>query len=211
MTSPGLFEGREPADRAAQPGGGFGEVSGQQLVDRDRFGLRRRLGGEGATLGDAPNAPAAQLTGLAARTHARLGQHDLAGTELNTAPTIFSNLTATQTNEPFFGFPPAEMTMYSSQVLSRIDDPKAWDEQTKALAGYPDNDPMDRPLILLDRARYIAGQGDPSQAATIAITALPAELRVPLLLTQTRQIADLIAHRSPHAAADLREKALITQ
>jgi hypothetical protein len=164
-----------------------------------------------ATLGTAPSAPAAQLAGLAARTHALLGTKDRARDELGTAHTMFGKLTTAQTNEPFFGFPAVEMTMYSSQVLSRTGDPRAWDEQTKALAGYPDNDPMDRPLILLDRARYLTGQGDPAQAATIAsdaISALPTELRVPLLLNQTRQVAALIARRSPNAAADLHDSLL---
>lgn len=163
------------------------------------------------TLGNTPSAPAAQLAGLAARTHALLGAADQARNELSAAQTIFSKLNKAKTNEPFFGFPAVEMTMYSSQVLSRTGDPRAWDEQTKALAGYPDSDPMDRPLILLDRARYVTGQGDPAQAAKIAgdaISALPGELRVPLLINQTRQVATLIARRSPNAAADLHESLL---
>ncbi|WP_188196658.1 hypothetical protein [Nonomuraea sp. SYSU D8015] len=165
-----------------------------------------------ATLGDTPSAPAAQLAGLAARAHARLGHHELAARELDKAQTIADRLTGEQQAEPFFGFPPAELTMYSSQVLSLIGDSGAWEEQTKALAAYPDDDPLDRPLILLDRARYLAGQGEPDQAATVAagaITAVPAHLRVPLLMTQARQLADAIAQRSPRAAAELREAALM--
>ncbi|WP_433177334.1 hypothetical protein [Actinoallomurus sp. CA-150999] len=161
-----------------------------------------------ATLGAAPSAPAAQLAGLTARTHALLGTADQARSELGIAHTIFDKLTAAQTNEPFFGFPAVEMTMYSSQVLSRTGDPHAWNEQTKALAGYPNDDPMDRPLILLDRARYVTEQGDPAQAAKIAsdaISSVPNELRVPLLLNQTRQVAALIARRSPNAAAELHD------
>ncbi|SDG75199.1 hypothetical protein SAMN05421505_107183 [Sinosporangium album] len=164
-----------------------------------------------ATLGRTPSAPAAQLAGLAARAHAHLGAGDRAVAELDTAQTIFGKLTPGQTDEPFFGFPKAEMTMYSSQVLSRTGDARAWDEQDRALAAYPDDDPMDRPLILLDRARYVAGQGDSDQAAKIAsdaITALPADLRVPLLVGQTRQVAALIARRSPHAATDLNDAVL---
>lgn len=164
-----------------------------------------------ATLGRASSAPAAQLAGLAARTHALLGSGDQAIAELDTAQTIFGKLTPRQTGEPFFGFPEPEMTMYSSQVLSRTGDSRAWDEQTKALAAYPDDDPMDRPLILLDRARYLTGQGDPAEAAKVAsnaISALPAELRVPLLVSQTKQVAALIGRRSPDAAADLHDSVL---
>jgi hypothetical protein len=164
-----------------------------------------------ATLGNTPSAPAAQLAGLTARTHALLDATDKARDELDTAQTIFGELTTAQTNEPFFGFPAVEMTMYSSQILSRTNDPRAWDEQTKALAGYSDNDPMDRPLILLDRARYVIGKGEPAQAAKIAsdaISAIPRKLRVPLLMNQTHQVAALIARRSPGAAADLHDSLL---
>jgi len=163
------------------------------------------------TLGQAPSAPAAQLAGLTARTHALRHDDHQAIAELDAARSIFAKLTPAQTSEPFFGFQPAQMTMYSSQILSRTGDPHAWDEQSKALAEYPADDPMDRPLILLDRARWTVGQGDPDQAAKIAsdaISALPPELRVPLLINQTKQVAALIAHRSPHAAADLQDTVL---
>ncbi|WP_018655668.1 hypothetical protein [Actinomadura flavalba] len=162
-------------------------------------------------LGAAPSAPAAQLAGLTARTHAQLGAKDQAARELGTAQAIFGRLTPAQAQETFFGFPAAEMTMYSAQVLSRTENPRAWDEQTRALAAYPDNDPMDRPLILLDRARYLTGQDEPSQAATLVndtITALPTQQRVPLLLNQARQVTALIARRSPNAAAALKDSLL---
>ncbi|GLW05565.1 hypothetical protein Misp01_06950 [Microtetraspora sp. NBRC 13810] len=165
-----------------------------------------------AMLGDAPSAPAAQLTGLAARAYARLGQREEAARELANAHATFDRLTAEQRTEPFFGFPQAEMTMYSSQVLSLTGKPEAWNEQDKALAAYPDDDPMDRPLILLDRARYLIGQGEAGQAAAVAaaaVTEVPAHRRVPLLMTQARQLGDALAQLSPQAAANLREAALI--
>ena len=46
--------------------------------------------------------------------------------------------------------------MYQSAVLTAIGDPAAGNAQAQALAAYPDNDPMDRPLIRLDQARYLA-------------------------------------------------------
>ncbi|WP_155341393.1 hypothetical protein [Acrocarpospora corrugata] len=159
-------------------------------------------------LGAATNAPAAQLSGLAARAHARLGHKDQAKVELDAAHTIVDRLTNAALNEPFFGFPRREMTMYSSQVLSYIGDPSAWDEQARALAGYPVDDPMDRPLILLDRARYLARQGNSAEASTVAvnaITSLPSDMRVPLLLTQARNLADSMTHYAPQAASTLRE------
>ncbi|WP_433513793.1 hypothetical protein ACQP2T_61315 [Nonomuraea sp. CA-143628] len=165
-----------------------------------------------ATLGDSPSAPAAQLAGLAARAHARLGRSEEAVRELENAHTTFGQLTPGQRDEPFFGFPRAEMAMYRSQVLSLVGETGAWAEQERALAAYPDDDPMDRPLILLDRGRYLTGQGEPGQAAAVAsaaITAVPAHLRVPLLMTQARQLGDAIAQLSPQAAAELRETILI--
>ncbi|GLZ09697.1 hypothetical protein Acsp03_71630 [Actinomadura sp. NBRC 104412] len=159
-------------------------------------------------LGNASSASAAQLTGLAARAHAQLGRHAQAHTELHKARSIFDGLGDAQINEPFFGFPTQEMTMYSSQVLSRTGASTAWDEQNRALAGYALDDPMDRPLILLDRARYVTGKGDADHAARIAsdaIGAVPQQLRVPLLLTQVEDVASLIAQRSPQAANQLRQ------
>lgn len=165
-----------------------------------------------ASLGGDASAPAAQLVGLAARAHARLGQHDEAARELDNARDIFDRLTPRQKSEPFFGFPEAEMTMYGSQVLSLIGDDSAWREQEQALAAYPDDDPMDRPLILFDRARYLARQGEPDEAASVALSAIiavPEPLRVPLLMTQARQLADVIAQRSGNAADELRAMALV--
>ncbi|MEU4233289.1 hypothetical protein AB0F17_54165 [Nonomuraea sp. NPDC026600] len=165
-----------------------------------------------ATLGDAPSAPAAQLAGLASRAHARLGRREKAARELDTAHATFDRLTIEQRDEPFFGFPMAEMAMYSSQVLSLTGQQGAWDAQDKALAAYPHDDPMDRPLILLDRGRYLIRKGEAGQAAAVAsaaITAVPAQLRVPLLMTQARQLGDAIAQVAPKAAADLRETILI--
>ncbi|HEX6467868.1 MAG TPA: helix-turn-helix transcriptional regulator [Streptosporangiaceae bacterium] len=166
------------------------------------------------TFGPGSNAPAAaQLTGLAARAHAQLGNAKAANGELDKARAIFGRMTPEQANEPWWGFPEREMTMYSSQVLSRTGHRDAWDEQDKALAGYPDSDVMDRPLIFLDRARYLVGKDHPDEAAKVAadaITALPTRMRVPLLISQVRDLASLIGERSQAAASELREKILLT-
>ncbi len=164
------------------------------------------------SLGSGASAPAAQLAGLAARTHALLGKHEQAARELDSARSIFDRLTPEQKNEPFFGFPDGEMTMYGSQVLSLIGDDSAWEEQEQALAAYPADDPMDRPLILLDRARYLARKNEPDEAASVAvsaITAVPEQLRVPLLMTQVRKLTDIIEQRSGDAADRLRAMVLV--
>ncbi|WP_067481817.1 helix-turn-helix domain-containing protein [Actinomadura hibisca] len=157
---------------------------------------------------DSPTPAAAQLAGLAARAHAQTGNVHAAHTELDKARVIFGNVASEQANEPWWGFPEREMTMYSSQVLSRTGHRDAWREQDKALAGYPTTDVMDRPLIFLDRARYLTGQNHPHEAAKVAadaITAIPARLRVPLLLSQVSDIADLIGTRSTTAASELQK------
>lgn len=159
-----------------------------------------------AQIGEAAvSAPAAQLAGLSARAHAKLGQSREARQELNHAQGLFERVTTQQANAEFFGFPSAEMDMYAEQVLTAIDDPDAWGAQTRALAAYPDDDPMDRPLILLDRARHLLRQGETDQAAKTAgdaITALPAPLRVPLLMAQARAVGDKIQLSSPAAARE---------
>jgi hypothetical protein len=159
-------------------------------------------------LGNTPSAAAAQLAGLTARAYANT-QPDRARAELERAHTLFDKLTAEQTGAVFFGFPRRELQMYDSQVLTAIGDPQAWDTQTTALAAYPDNDPMDRPLIQLDRARHILAAGDADEAsktAANAILTLPPELRVPLLLAQAHKIGDQIDAISPTAARTLRAK-----
>ncbi len=100
--------------------------------------------------------------------------------------------------------------MYQSAVLTGIGDPDAPDAQAQALAAYPADDPMDRPLIRLDQARYLATHArDPhaaAQAALGAITDLPAALRVPLLVTQARAVAPAISALSPQAAGRYHEE-----
>lgn len=153
-----------------------------------------------AELGPCSGAAAAQLTGLAARAHATLGHTDAARTRLAAAERIADLLTTAQADEVFFGFPRREIAMYASQVLTATDDPAAWNAQTDALAGYPASDPMDRPLILLDRARHLARHDEPGQAASVAVTAIttlaPAQ-RVPLLITQARAVGKDITAVSP--------------
>jgi hypothetical protein len=154
-----------------------------------------------ARLGSSASAPAAQLAGLAARAHAKAGQPAAAREELDLATQI---LGASDPDGGFFGFPERELLMYQSGVLTAAGDAGAWDAQDAALAAYPDSDPMDRPLILLDRARHLAAQArDPQAAAQTAIGAisdLPAPLRVPLLVTQAGTITPVIAALSPQAA-----------
>jgi hypothetical protein len=162
-------------------------------------------------LGEPTSAPAVQLTGLAARAYARLGDAEHARRELDRALTLFDGLGKDQTDAEFFGFPAAELDMYAEQVLTVIDDPQAWDAQSRALAVYPDDDPMDRPLILFDRARYLARQGEAEEAAQTAghaITSLPQPMRVPLLMAQARDVGDHIARISGAVAADYRERVL---
>jgi transcriptional regulator with XRE-family HTH domain len=157
-----------------------------------------------AELGPCAAAAAAQLTGLAARAHATLGDPAAARTQLASAERVVGRLTADQTDEVFFGFPHREMAMYTSQVLTATGDPAAWNAQTDALAGYPATDPMDRPLILLDRARHLARHGNPDQAAdtaTTAITSLTPAQRVPLLITQAREVGKDITAASPHTGS----------
>lgn len=164
-------------------------------------------------LGDAPSAPGAQLAGLAARAHAHLGRTDAARADLQRAHDLFGQLDHSQHEEGFFGFPSRELDMYTSQVLSRINDPAAWEAQTSALAAYPPDEPMDRPLIQLDRAIYLTQRGEPDEAATTAadaITSLPTSMRVPLLMAQARQVGDRIAQLSTNAASQLREQLALT-
>jgi transcriptional regulator with XRE-family HTH domain len=158
-------------------------------------------------LGDHPYAPAAQLAGLAARAHANAGHADEARAELGHAGQL---LGGSAPDSGFFGFPDRELLMYQSAVLTSIGDPAAPDAQAQALAAYPADDPMDRPLIRLDQARYLADQArDPhaaAQAALGAITDLPAPLRVPLLVAQARAVAPAISALSPHAAGRYNEE-----
>ena len=54
---------------------------------------------------------------------------------------------------------------------------------------------MDRPLILLARARYLSRHGEPDQAvhvATTAITSIAPPFRVPLLLSEARAVGQAI-------------------
>jgi hypothetical protein len=160
-------------------------------------------------LGDATAAPAAQLAGLAARAHAALpNQRQQARAALDQAQRLFDRLTPAHTDERFWGFPPGEMLMYRSQVLTRIHAPEAWDAQDNALAAYPSNDPMDRPLILLDRARMLAARREADAAAhtaTNAIENLAPALRVPLLIDQAQTLAHELRPVSPNIAAQYRE------
>lgn len=99
--------------------------------------------------------------------------------------------------------------MYTSQVLTMAGDPEAWEAQDRALAAYPADDPMDRPLILLDRARHLAQHGEAEEAsrtAAGAITALSADLRVPLLMAQVSGVAAKIETLSPASADELRDR-----
>jgi hypothetical protein len=101
------------------------------------------------------------------------------------------------------------MDMYAEQVLTGIGDPEAWEAQSHALAAYPDDDPMDRPLILFDRARHLVGQGEAEEAAKIAgdaVTSLPAAMRVPLLMAQAQDVGDHIARESEIVATDYRDR-----
>ena len=154
-----------------------------------------------AGLGKSACAPAAQLTGLAARAHANAGHADEARAELDRAGQLLGR---SAPDGGFFGFPERELLMYQSAVLTGIGDPAAPDSQAQALAAYPADDPMDRPLIRLDQARYLATQArDPhaaAQAALGAITDLPPALRVPLLVAQARAVAPAISALSPQAA-----------
>lgn len=162
-----------------------------------------------AELGNAPSAPAAQLAGLAARAHAGLGHTEQARAELGRAEDIAGRLTAGQLGEPFFGFPEHELTAYGSWVLTAIGDSGAWAAQDRALAGYPGDDPMDRPLILLSRARLLLDRREPAEAARVAgdaITSIPARLRVPLLMTQADHLGRQIERLSPGHARRLRER-----
>lgn len=163
-------------------------------------------------LGPRPVAAAAQLTGLAARAHAAIGDHGMARAQLAAAERTASSLTPAQADETFFGFPRREMLMYVSQVLSVLDDPAAWNAQAEALSCYPDTDCVDRPLIQLDRASYLARRGEADRAAHTALAAvvgLAPEWRVPLLVSAARTAGKAITTASAKAgrqyAASLRE------
>ena len=165
-------------------------------------------------LGELACAPAAQLAGLTARAHARAGHAGAARAELDRAGQLLGR---SAPDGGFFGFPERELLMYLSAARTGIADPAAPDAQAQALAAYPDTDPMDRPLIRLDQARYLATQArDPHAAAQVAITAitdLPAALRVPLLVAQARAVAPAISVLSQQAAGRYHEEltALTTQ
>jgi len=148
-------------------------------------------------------AGAAQLTGLVARAHAETGDPAMAHGALGAARRIAASLTTPQVDETFFGFPHRAMLMYTSGVLTANGDPAAWEAQTEALCAYPTDDPVDRPLILLDRARYLARSAEPEQAADVAIraiTELAPAWRVPLLISKARTVAKTIAVTSAQAS-----------
>ncbi|GAB3977775.1 hypothetical protein GCM10029978_068510 [Actinoallomurus acanthiterrae] len=162
-------------------------------------------------LGDTPSAPAAQLAGLAARAHASLGSRhaEQARTELGRAEHLAGRLTPAQTGEQFFGFPERELAAYASWVLTAVGDAGAWAAQERALASYPAADPMDRPLILLSRARLLVERREAAEATRVAgdaITTIPPQLRVPLLMTQANSIATDLEAVSPSHARQLRER-----
>jgi hypothetical protein len=91
-----------------------------------------------------------------------------------------------------------------SQVADRDQqqpgDPAAWTAQADALAQYPADDRMDRPLLLLYRAQYLAAQGQADHAAQLAVGAI-ADLappwRVPLLTRQAQALGQDITAVSP--------------
>ncbi len=152
-----------------------------------------------AKLGPHLCAGAAQLTGLAARAHGALSNAAAARAELGAAEALATGLSADQTNEDFFGFPRRAMLMYTSQVLMAIDDPAASAALDEALSCYPDNDPIDRPLILLDQARHLARHGHAEEAGEIVVTTitkLDPAWRVPLLATEARSVSKAISATS---------------
>jgi hypothetical protein len=159
-----------------------------------------------ASLGDGACPPAAQLAGLAARAYARAGRAAEARAGLQTAERLHGKAPA---DAGFFGFPERELLMYRSQVLTLTGDPAAWEAQTSALAAYPADDPMDRPLIRFDRARHQARSEDADAAAATAIQAitdLPASMRVPLLAAQACALAADIGQTAPATAKRYREE-----
>lgn len=163
--------------------------------------IARKAAGE---LGSHQGAAIAQLTGLAARAHAVLGDSRAARAQLTVAERLAEHLAPSEADEKFFGFPHREMVMYSSQVLTATDEPSAWNIQTDALSGYPASDHMDRPLILLDRARFLARHGEPDQAsyvAATAITSLKPAWRVPLLINEARRVGKVITSVSPRSGS----------
>jgi transcriptional regulator with XRE-family HTH domain len=155
-----------------------------------------------ARLGPHLCAGAAQLTGLVARAHAEAGETARARAALSAAERVAASLPTAQADEVFFGFPGRAMLMYTSSVLTAIGDSFAWTAQADALASYPPSDQVDRPLILLDRAMYLARADDPEHACDIAlgaITDLPPGWRVPLLASKARAVGNAIAAASPQA------------
>ena len=169
-------------------------------TNRDRvLSIARRAADE---LGPDRCAGAAQLTGLVARAHAEAGDAAKARAALSAATRIAESLTTAQADEVFFGFPHRETLMYTSAVLTAIGDPAAGQAQTEALAAYPVSDPVDRPLILLDQASYLARSADPEHAADVAIgaiTELAPVWRVPLLISKARAVGKTIATTSAQA------------
>lgn len=172
------------------------------------------VGKTAAELGPYSGAPAVQLTGLTARAYAVCGELPTARTQLAMAERMFGRLTAAQANEKFFGFPRREMMMYTAQVLTAVGDPAAWGVQTEALSRYPATDPIDRPLILLGRAHYLARSAAPHEAmlvASSAITDLAPVWRVPLLIREARAVGAAITAASAqvgHQYADILSEAV---
>jgi transcriptional regulator with XRE-family HTH domain len=161
-----------------------------------------------ARLGPHPCAASAQLTGLLARAYAEAGDAVMARATLAAAERTAASLTAQQADEFFFGFPSRAMLMYTSGVLTAIADPAAWDFQTEALASYPVSDPIDRPLILLDRASHLARTGEPDSAADLAIcviAGLAPTWRVPLLISRADAVGKLINASSAHVGRRYRQ------
>ncbi|WP_344977441.1 hypothetical protein [Salinactinospora qingdaonensis] len=158
-------------------------------------------------IGDSASAGLVQLTGLTARAHARLGDHDAARQTLAGATTLFSSVPAEEASDGFFGFPEIQLSMYESSVLSHIGDAAAWNAQTSALDAYA-GDPLSYTLISLDRARWQLQRGKAEDAALTATTALedlrPAE-RLPLIVDQAVVLGDDIAVESPQAGNTYKE------
>lgn len=153
-------------------------------------------------------AATAQLTGLAARAHATLGDRKAARSALAVAERCADSLSVALADETFFGFPRRQMLMYTTQVLTATGDPAAWDASTNALASYPESDPVDRPLILLCRARQLASTGQADHAARVAaaaITDLGPAWRVPLLASEARAVGKAISAASAQAGRQYSE------
>jgi tetratricopeptide (TPR) repeat protein len=156
--------------------------------------------------GDRTTASAALACAVASRAHAQLGRDDEALEALSKAESISEQLRGEAATDTWVGYPEQKHHVHASQTLTHLGQTRrAYASQSRALelSRSPDNMQNTRngmralstALIELDRAACLHQDGETVEAcdqAQRAITALPGELRVALVLTRAHGLARAI-------------------